>query len=217
MHLKESDTGVSPPPPIDPRLAEIIGRAPAPLSLGRLFDGQYGPSFGFGGLLDPVALVDTGIAAIGQDGARLRITLGISVFAATQSCAVDNAGSAALQASTQREILSGLSRGVVLTADGRSPTWIKQHGFVKMWPIRHHPRHGRQLQGIYNTSLMAGIAHGRQFNPLATRNLFAFLLAQMNETARQANSGDRATWKSRRWEDYYRACADTLQRHIGRR
>lgn len=217
MYLKESDTGVSPPPPIDPGRAEIVGKATVPLSLGRFFDGQYGPPFGFGVLLDPVALADTGVAAIGQDCARLRITLGISVFAATVPCAIDSEGDTTLQAMTRREILSGLTRGVVLTADGRSPTWIKQHGFVKMWPIRHHPRHGRQLQGIYNTSLMAGIAHGRQFSPLATKNLFAFLLAQMSEPARQAHSADRTTWKSRRWEDYYRTCADTLQRHIGRR
>ncbi|HKV00101.1 MAG TPA: hypothetical protein VJR58_32690 [Vineibacter sp.] len=212
MHLKEHDA--PPPLPIDPAPAEAFGVAVAPLSLACLFDGPYGPSFGFGASVDPVALADMGIAAITGDLARLRIILGISVFAATVSGVTDPMADAAVQALARQEMLSGLTLGVVLTADGRSPTWIKQHGFVKMWPVRQHPRHGRQLQGIYNTSLMAGIAQGRQFSPMATRNLFAFLLARMSAPARQAYGSDQGRWKSRQWEVYYRACAGLLQREI---
>jgi len=214
MYLKEHDASL--PLPIGPAPVEVIDAAVAPLSLARLFDGPYGPPFGFGTSVDPVTLADTGLAAIASDRARLRITLGISVAAATVSYVADPVADAALQALARREMLSGLTLGTVLTADGRSPTWIKQHGFVKMWPVRQHPRHGRQLQGIYNTSLMAGIAHGRHFSPVAVRNLFAFLLAQMSAPARQMHGTDQETWKPRQWEAYYRACASLLQHEIDR-
>jgi hypothetical protein len=119
-----------------------------------------------------------------------------------------------LGALQQREMLAGLTDGVMLTADSRSPVWIKQHGFVKMWPVRECPRHGRQLQGIYNTSLVAGIAHGRCFDPAAARNLFAFLLAHRDRQERAEYRGDSNNWKPRTWEAYYRACAGVLQHDI---
>ncbi len=187
------------------------------MSLAHVFDGPHAPPFDVATLLDPVTLADNGFATIAPDLARLRIALGISVFATAVSPVIETMHDALLQAEGRHETLAGLSLGIVLAADGRSPVWIKQHGFVKMWPVRRHPRHGRQLQGIYNTSLMAGIAHGRQFGKFAARNLFAFLLARMDAATRRIHGADSQAWKARQWEDYYRACAGTLRREIAGR
>jgi hypothetical protein len=48
----------------------------------------------------------------------------------------------------------------------------------------HSIRSGRQLQGIYNQSLDSGIAHGRQCNTVASKNLFLFLWSQMKDDGR---------------------------------
>jgi hypothetical protein len=75
-------------------------------------------------------------------------------------------------------------------------------------------RSGRQLQGIYNQSLDSGIAHGRQCNTVASKNLFLFLWSQMKDDDGGEYSGDLKSWSRRKWGDYYRRCAAILQRPI---
>ncbi|TXL73710.1 hypothetical protein FHP25_20095 [Vineibacter terrae] len=166
-----------------------------------------------GTALDVAAHADSCLAMIEPMIGPLRIVLGVSVFYTALSPILGNARGTALGALQQQEMLAGLAHGIVLTAQRRPPVWIKQHGFVKMWPVRKHPGHGRQLQGIYNTALMAGIAHARRLDQAAARNLIASLLGRMDEPARRQH-GSSAAWKPRQWEAHHRACADILQQEI---
>jgi hypothetical protein len=113
----------------------------------------------------------------------------------------------------------GLSLGIVLTADGRSVKYINEHGYFKKWPVNdiNYPQYGKQLQGIYNKSVVAGIGHGRQFNTVASKNLFMFIQARMTDYAKADFQGDPASWSSKTWENYYRLCAAILQRKINLR
>ncbi len=166
-----------------------------------------------GTTLDIAAHADSCLAMIEPALGPLRIVLGVSVFCAALSPVLRSGRRTAPGALQQQEMLAGLAHGIVLTAARRPPVWIKQHGFVKMWPVRKHPGHGRQLQGIYNTGLMAGIAHARRLDQATARDLTAFLLACMDEPARRQH-GSSAAWKPRQWETHYRTCADILQQEI---
>jgi hypothetical protein len=107
-----------------------------------------------------------------------------------------NGRGGALNELREKEILEGLSLGIVLTADGRSVKYIEANGYLKNEPVdnRDYPQYGRQLQGIYNQSLKADIIHGRHFNTVAKKNLWKFIDAQLNNWARIEYSGNNSNW-----------------------
>ncbi len=124
---------------------------------------------------------------------------------------------AALNNLRKQQILDGLSRGIVLTAWPRSLKYISDNGWVQKWPINNvnYPQYGKQLQGIYNTALIAGIKHGRQFNTVAARNLYRWIGAQMTDYAGKEYQGHEShTWDDRKWKNFYQLCAAILQKKI---
>ncbi|MDP3406694.1 LysM peptidoglycan-binding domain-containing protein [Bosea sp. (in: a-proteobacteria)] len=178
------------------------------------FEGPAKPLDWIGKAFDIFQIVDIGLAIAGT-AAGGTIMLGISIATAPFGGFVLIGGmhEAALNELRKKQMAEGLSLGIVMTADGRSPAWIQAHGFVKTVPVRNidYPQYGKQFQGIYNTALVSGIAHGRQFNTVATRNLFAFLGDNMTQYAHNEYSGDSKKWSASKWEDYYRLCAAILR------
>ena len=188
---------------ISPFALEFEGPSSPLDTIGKIFDGFQ--------MLD-LAVTIAGIAA----GEALLLGLGIAIAPIAPWVVMGGAHEAALNELRKKQILEGLSLGIVLAADGRSVSYIKAHGYVKQAPVRdvNYPQYGKQLQGLYNESLRAGIIHGRQFNTVAAKRLFAFCQAQMSNYARQDYTGDSKSWSSGKWENYYRLCAAILQKKI---
>ena len=60
----------------------------------------------------------------------------------------------------------------------------------------------------------AGVPENKQFNLVASKNLFMFLQAHMIDSTRKEYSEKPEAWSAKRWEDYYRLCAGILQRKL---
>jgi hypothetical protein len=188
----------------------------SPLALE--FEGPSAPLGTLGKLFDCFALLDMGLSIAGVAfGGALMLGVGIVIAPMTNFVALGGLAEAPLNELRKQQILEGLSLGIVLTADGRSVQYVREQGYVKFWPVRdiHFPQYGKQLQGIYNQALVAGIAHGRQFNTVAAGNLFKWIGSQMTDYAQKEYVGrESASWDARKWENYYRLCAAILQRKI---
>lgn len=200
-------------------------RTTSPLALE--FEGPSSPIDKLGKFFDILQLVDVSLtiagAKIGVDVLAMQLlgpVLGAAALmglaTAAQFAMIGGPHEAALNELRKKQILEGISLGIVLAADGRSPKWIEAHGFVKQWPVRdiNYPQYGKQLQGLYNSSLVIGIQHGRQFNSVASKNLFVFLQAQMTGYAKKEFSGDPEKWDARKWQNYYDVCAGILRKKL---
>jgi outer membrane protein OmpA-like peptidoglycan-associated protein len=194
----------------------------------RTFEGPSSPLEMLNKFFDAFTLIDTGLA-IAEVAATEAFMLGAGIVIApiAQFVALGAPHEEALNELRKREILEGLSLGIVLGAEGLSNKWIIDHGFVKKWPVQsNYPEYGKQLQGLYNTSLVAGLAHGRQFSTVATKNLFTFVTSQMTDWAKREYlgypntlTGDQwvaysRTWSAKKWENYYRLVAAIVSRQI---
>jgi outer membrane protein OmpA-like peptidoglycan-associated protein len=195
----------------------------------RSWEGPSAPLDALNKFFDAFTLVDMGLAIAGVAATEaFMLGAGIVIAPLAPLVAVAAPHEAALNEQRKRQMLEGLSRGIVLGADGRSNKWIIEHGFVKKWPDRNiqYPAHEKELQNIYNASLVAGIAHGRQFSTVATKNLFTFVTSQMTDYAKREYLGypntmtaDQwvaysKTWSERKWHDYYRLVAAIVSRQI---
>src|SRR5262249_21646290 len=201
---------------IDMEEMVVTGRKTiSPLALE--FEGPSSPLDKIGKVFDGFQMVDIGLAILGVEvGGAVMLGIGIVTAPIAPFVALGGVHEAAVNQLRKQMILEGLTLGIVLTADGRSPKYIDAHGYVKKWPISNiiYPEYGKQLQGIYNQSLVAGIAHGRQFNTVAVKNLFAFLRSQMTDYALDEYKGNPYSWSAGKWEDWYRLCARILERKI---
>jgi len=188
----------------------------SPLALE--FEGPSSPLDTIGKIFDGIQMVDIAMT-IGGIAAGEALLLGVGIVIAPLAPWVVMGGmhEAALNELRKKQIREGLSLGIVLTADGRSVKYIEAHGYVKKSPVHdvNYPQYGKQLQGIYNESLRAGIIHGRQFNTVAQENLWKFIRAQLTSYARSEYSGSGSkNWSDTKWENWYRLCAAILARKI---
>jgi hypothetical protein len=181
------------------------------------FEGQSSPLDKIGKIFDALQMIElaatiAGIAAL--DAALLGA--GIVVAPLAPFVVLGGPHEAALNELRKKQMLEGLSLGIVLTADRRSVKYIASHGYVKKTPVdnRNYPQYGKQLQGIYNESLKSGIVHGRQFNTVAQRHLWKFIAVQLSNLARVEYSGDRRHWSESRWQNWYRLCAAIVAKKI---
>ncbi|MPZ56543.1 MAG: hypothetical protein GEU91_08620 [Rhizobiales bacterium] len=195
---------------MDPHVIESRGTIFSPFA--QEFQGPHNPVDILNKAFDAMQLIEIGLAIVGS-GLPLGPFALMVLMTAQQFVLVGAPHEAALNELRKKQILEGLTRGIVLAADGRSPKWIQDHGFVMPHPLNNvkYPQYGKQLQGIYNTSLVAGIAHGQQFNTVGSKALFMGLRAKMTDYARSEYSGNPDNWSDRKWEEYYRLCAAILQ------
>jgi hypothetical protein len=150
-------------------------------------------------------------------GEVVMLGVGIAIAPFASFVAMGGMHEAPLNELRKQLMLEGLSLGIVLTADGRSVRYIKDNNYFKLWPVNNiqYPEYGKQFQGIYNKALVAGIAHGRQFNTVARANLWRWLGWQMPDNVTSEYVGhDSAKWDDRKWVNYYRLCAALLQKKI---
>jgi hypothetical protein len=212
---------------IDMEPEKVTGRKTiSPIALE--FEGPSSPFSSLGKFFDGFTLVDMGFTIFGIAlGETLFLGVGIVTAPLAPFVLLGGLEEAPLNVLRQDQMRRGLSLGIVLTADGRSPTWIQSHGFVQKFPIHNinYPEYGKQFQGIYNSALVAGIAHGRQFNTVASLNLFKFINEQMSPGDRAEYYGDppmsgkewlawSSTWSDRKWDNYYRLCAAKVGQKI---
>jgi hypothetical protein len=127
--------------------------------------------------------------------------------------AIGNAHAEAINNLLEGEISSGFSRGVVLGADDRPPSYVKEN-FVKFSPVPNsvYPEYGRKFQNAYNRALMAGYAQGRKLlEHKAQRSaFFEDLYARMKVHPAIEHGEDQDSWSDRDWRDYYIDCASTF-------
>ena len=187
----------------------------SPLALE--FEGPSSPLDTIGKIFDGIQMIDLATTIAGT-AAGEAVLLGVGIVTTVLGPWILLGGLAegALNELREKEILEGLSLGIVLTADGRSVKYIEANGYLKKEPVynRDYPQYGRQLQGIYNQSLKAGIIHGRQFNTVAKKNLWKFIGAQLNNCARIEYSGSDSNWGPRKWKNWYGLCAKILAKKI---
>ena len=188
----------------------------SPLALD--FEGPPIPLGAIGKTFDSVQMLEWGLAIAGVALGEL-VMLGIDIEVAPIGPfpAIGGLLAAPLNDLRKRQIAEGLCLGLVMTADGRSARYIREHGFFMLRPVRNipYPEHGTQLQGICNQALAAGIAHGRQFNAAASANLFRWIGAQFAGDALQDCAlHEPSRWDDRKWDDYYRLCATILRKKI---
>lgn len=195
----------------------------------RAFEGPSSPLDIINKVFDAFTLVDIGLTIAGVAAAEgFMLAAGIVIAPFAPFVAMGAMHEAAINELKKKQMLEGLSLGIVLAADGRSNKWIIDHGYVKKAPVHNlvYPERGKELQQIYNTSLVAGIAHGRQFNTVATKNMFTFVTSQMTDYAKReylgypnTMTGDQwvaysRTWSARKWDGYYRLVAAIVSRQI---
>jgi hypothetical protein len=196
---------------------DVVGKKTiSPLALE--FEGPSSPLGTLGKVFDCFSLLDMGLTIAGVAvGEVVMLGIGIVIAPIAPFVVLGGLTEAPLNELRKKQLLEGLSLGIVLTADGRSVQYIKDHGYVKLWPVRdlNFPEYGKEFQALYNQALVAGIAHGRQFNTVAVANLFRWIGSQMTDYAQEEYVGrESPTWSSRKWENYYRLCAAILQRKI---
>jgi LysM domain len=190
----------------------------SPLALE--FEGPDSPLDALGKFFDIFNLLSIGSAiafptALVLEG--LMIGGGIVALPASMFVLVGGPHEAALNELRKKQLLDGLSRGIVLTAWPRSVKYISDNGWVQKWPVNdvNYPQYGKQLQGIYNSALIAGIKHGRQFNTVAARNLYRWIGWQMSDYAKSLyDTNEMKDWSDRKWKDFYQLCASILQKKI---
>jgi hypothetical protein len=182
------------------------------------FSGASSPLDKIGKVFDGFQLIDMAMSIAGVAvGEAAMLGIGIAMAPVAAFVAMGGGAESALNQIRNKLILEGLSLGIVLAADGRSAHYISQHGYVKRFPVydMNYPQYGKQFQGIYNRSLVAGIVHGRQFNTVATLNLFKWIWAQMTDYAKSEYvRAEALSWSERKWEDYYRLCAAIVRQKI---
>ena len=199
--------------PISPPAMEFEGPSSTLDKLGKVFDGFQ--------------LLDMALAVMGVEAGAILLGIGVVLAPAGPFVLMGGMHEAALNELRKQQIKAGLTRGIVMAADGRSGPYITSLGFVERNPIRNdvYPEYGKQLQGIYNTSLVAGIVHGKQFSPQATQNLFTYLHSRMPielqarftryDTADYEDPRDAPeNWPTSKWYEYYRICARLLEPKI---
>lgn len=194
----------------------IEGRKIIQSPFAKEFEGVSDPVVDtFSKMFDAMTLIETGLGILGS-GLPLGPILMIPIMTAAQFILVGAPHEAALRDLQKKYVLEGLTRGIVLAAEPRSPQWIQSHGFVQKVPINSitYRQYGKHFQGLYNTALVAGIAHGEKFNRVASKNLFVALRARMTEYSRSQYSGDSNSWSDSKWIDYYRLCARILESTI---
>jgi hypothetical protein len=170
----------------------------------------------FGKGFDAMDLIEIGLALLSRPG-LLPPHFMIVTLPASQFARLGALHEPAIRELQKKYILEGLTRGIVLAADGRTPQWIEAHGFFQKWPIDSatYPRYAKQFQDFYNTALAAGIAHGQEMsNTVASTNLFVAIQARMTDYAKSEYSGDYKRWSDTKCKDYYRLCARILESQI---
>jgi hypothetical protein len=124
--------------------------------------------------------------------------------------ALSNAHAEAINSILEDQIRSGFSRGVVLGADDRPGSYVKEN-FVKFSPVSNavYPEYGKKFQNAYNRALVAGYLQGRKLlEHKAHRSaFFEDLYVRMSVHPSVTYGEDQDNWSDRSWVDYYVECA----------
>jgi hypothetical protein len=124
--------------------------------------------------------------------------------------ALGNAHAEAINSILEDQIRSGFSRGVVLGADDRPVSYLKEN-FVKWSPVSNavYPEYGKKFQNAYNRALVAGYFQGRKLleHKAQRAAFFEDLIGRMTVHPTVTYGEDQDNWSDRSWVDYYVECA----------
>jgi hypothetical protein len=202
-----------------PRKKKKKGTITSPFALE--FDGPSSPLDKIGKAFDVFSAVDTGLSIFAIEfGGAFMLVAGSVIAPIAPFVMMGAMHEAAINAIKGKLMKRGLALGIVLAADGRTVSWVRQHNgydaYFKTQPVKdvNYPNYGKDFQNVYNASFVAGMGHGSQFTEEATKNLFKYCLAQMNSYARSDFTGDSAKWSDRTWALWYSQCAAALELKI---
>jgi hypothetical protein len=120
--------------------------------------------------------------------------------------ALGNAHAEAINSILEDQIRSGFSRGVVLGADDRPVSYLKEN-FVKWSPVSNavYPEYGKKFQNAYNRALVAGYFQGRKLleHKAQRAAFFEDLIGRMTVHPTVTYGEDQDSWSDRSWVDYY--------------
>jgi hypothetical protein len=207
------------PADLKPRKKKKRGTITSPFALE--FDGPGSPLNTIGKFFDGFTVLDMGLAIFGVEfGGAAMLVVGSLSAPFAPFVAMGAAHEAAIAEIKGKLMKRGLALGIVLAADGRTLTWIKQHNgydaYFKTQAVKdiNYPNYGNEFKNVYNTSFAAGLGHGSQFTDEASKNLFKFCIAQMSSYSRSDFQGDSKNWSDKKWELYYTLCAAALEQKI---
>jgi hypothetical protein len=111
------------------------------------------------------------------------------------------------------QISSGFSRGVVLGADHRSPSFVKSN-FVQFSVVSNvvYPEYGGKFRDEYNRGLVAGYSQGKRLDKNQSTVFFRDLYSRMSVRPSVTYGPDVSVWSERTWIDYYIECAAIFRR-----
>ena len=156
--------------------------------------------------------------ALGTVGALGLAAAVVAPFAAEAAVfvALGNAHAEAINSLIDDEIRSGFSRGVVLGADDRHGSYIKEN-FVKHSPVRNVGLSGVRRRSSRTPTTAPWWRATRRGDGCsrARRQRSAFfedLYARMSVHPSVEHGEDQDTWSERTWTSYYIDCAATFRR-----
>jgi hypothetical protein len=171
-------------------------------------------------MVDEAIVGTTGVIGAGSTAGAVGV-LGIAAEVAAPVAAeaavllaIGNAHAEAINSILDDQIRSGFSRGVVLGADDRPPSYVKEN-FVKFSPVSNavYPEYGKKFQNAYNRALVAGYAQGRKLLEHKDQRsaFFEDLYARMRVHPAIEHGEDQDQWSDRTWVNYYIDCAATFR------
>lgn len=158
-----------------------------------------------------------GVVGLASNAGKAALAVGVfGIFAQYIGFWLSLAGAhAAAKAAISRDnLLRGLSRGVVLGADGRSSAYVTrnfwQHG-VLHYPF--YPELNKAARNLHNIGLISGYGQGKLLKGDQQGNFFKDLRSRMTSGDRVYYSGEPAKWRQATWTDYYILCAALFRKH----
>lgn len=158
-----------------------------------------------------------GVVGLASNTGKAALAVGVfGIFAQYVGFWLSLAGAhAAAKAAISRDnLLRGLSRGVVLGADGRKPDYVARNFWQQ--GILHYPFYPELNKGarnLHNIGLISGYAQGKLLKGEQQGNFFKDLRARMTSGDRVYYSGDIKAWRQTTWVDYYILCAALFRKH----
>ena len=106
---------------------------------------------------------------------------------------------------------SGFSHGVVMGADRRRASLVRDYFGTTRFPSNPHLPQGQAIETAnYRLGLLAGYLHGRA---LSTNRRAIFWRDLGQRMGDQSHRGDSKTWTRREWVDWYIAVGGAFRRH----
>lgn len=109
-----------------------------------------------------------------------------------------------LRATSRKHFFEGFAAGLVMSANGASESYIRQHREMHTPPWNAVYREKREtFRKLHNAGLMLGIKKGKQFNLPDKKSFFIYLHSKLRGSDQQYYTGRWKDWSENKKKQYY--------------